>query len=239
VAIGTVLLATLALSAGAARAAPVNVFFDGALLDDLDGSLSRFGVSSQQAILLRDVHGVTIRNDLAVDLFPPLQVRNGSKTFLSADPDPPIDPDATPDPDDVNTAQWVWTIETTSALLLDQWVLFTHSDPFEKDGVPVDYPDVDIGLTMDPDDGWVLVQSVGLTGESFFFPAFPLSREDLESSDGAALPVPVVLKHAYVEVGGKYQPPEYQLGRAYAPEPSTLLLLGSALLFMAARPPGR
>src|SRR5262245_478146 len=148
-------LVTLAVPLGLAapaRAVPVDVFFDGPSTPQ-DPS-TNFGLSEAQAQNARDAFGIPFVTDPAVlgsvegiYAVPPTQ------SLVGFSPDPPTST--------LNRATSSWTVENISGADIHgaSYLVFTHTDPFTKDGVPIDYDDTNVGLTLDAALGWVIIES--------------------------------------------------------------------------------
>jgi len=151
-----------------------------------------------------------------------------------------------------NRANSSWSVENVSGsdLFGASYLLFTHADPFEKEGVLIDYEDTNVGLTIDAALGWVIVQAMA-GGQTFYYPAVLLDRSVQNPLDGVLVngvpSDPFALKYVVNEPlvqappgSGTFQLPELSIGRAFTavPEPASggLLALGLVALALRRRP---
>lgn len=227
-----------------AQALPVDVFFDGALYEDEPGDPSRFGMSQAQAFDVRDDFGIPILGGF--------QFIGSVETRLEVThmTDPTFD--STPNAPSGNRAESDWTVTNVTNRSFEgaTYTLFTHSDPFVKEGVTIDYLDANIGITIDKDLGWVIVRAVDPTmgGGTYYYPAILLDRS-VENplhgvlpgmTDASPFEVAYIVNEALdvAPIGSQaYQLPELQIGMAFVPEPSTGVLFALGLLGLAARRP--
>jgi hypothetical protein len=221
-----------------ARAVPVDLFFDGATVPGFPET--HYGVSETQAITLNGSFGVPIVDDFDFvgSLVGALSL---SQTLESFSPSPPTAP--------VIRASAIWDAENVSGidLLGATYLIFTSSTPFVKDGVMIDYTDTNVGLTIDADRGWALVQVTSAGGDDFFYPAIVLDRSvqnplagQLLNGDSQPVPVEYVLKEALIEApanSNSFQLPLFNVGVAFAavPEPTTAVLVCLGLGALAIR----
>src|SRR5262249_45210591 len=160
--------------AAPARAVPVDVFFDGP--STAADPNTRFGLSATQATAVHDGFGVPFVSNYSI-LGSVVGTFDVAQSFQGFSPDPPTAA--------TNRATSSWTVENISGstILGASYLVFTHSDPFVTDGVPVDYDDTHVGLTIDADLGWVIVQA-SATGGPFYYPAILLDRSVQNPIDG-------------------------------------------------------
>jgi len=233
------LVATIACLAAPARALPVDVFFDGpSTAADPD---TRFGLGAAQAEAARDGFGVPFLT--TAFLGTAVGTYTIDQSLQGFSPDPPTAA--------TNRATSSWTVENVSGvdLLGASYLVFTHTDPFTKDGVLVDYADTDVGITIDADLGWVIVQAMS-GGTTFYYPAILLDRSVQDPLDGVlpdgATTSPFAIQYVVNEPlvrapagGGPFQLPELQIARAFSPVPEpasgALLALGLAVLALRRR----
>lgn len=186
---------------------------------------TKFGIGLAQAEDARDNFGVPILSSFVfvgevVDDMDNRRLQE-TRSFQSFTPDPPTAA--------TNRAVSSWTAQNVSGVdLAATYLLFTHTDPFTKDGVFVNYADANVGLNIDAADGWVIVASGG-----FYYPAMFLGDPLLNNDISPAFDVRYVVKEPLVvaPVGSTlYQLPELQIGMAIVPEPATAGLLALGLL---------
>ena len=235
---GLVCALALAGLAGPAQATPVDVFFDGPSTTAAPNT--RFGLSAAQATVAHDSFGVPFVTNLGF-------LGSADGTYLvrqSLESFSPVPPTTSQ-----NRATSSWTVENISGadLLGASYLVFTHTDPFEKEGVLITYEDTNVGLTIDAQFGWVIVQSMA-GAQTFYYPAVLLDRSVQNPLDGvlvdgvpsAPFSVKYVVKEPLVEApsgSGTFQLPELAIGRGFTPvpEPATAALLGLGLLALALR----
>jgi hypothetical protein len=231
-------VALLAGLAAPARAVPVDVFFDGPATAAEPNT--RFGLSASQATAVHDGFGVPFVTNTSF-LGSSVGTFEITQSFQDFSPDPPTAA--------TNRATSSWTVENVSGstILGASYLVFTHSDPFVKDGVPVDYDDTHVGLTIDADLGWAIVQA-SAAGGPFYYPAILLDRSVQNPLDGvlpdgvptAPFSVEYVVSEPLVRApagSGPFQLPELQIGRALVPvpEPASAGLVALGLAAFALR----
>jgi len=228
----------LGLSALPAAAVPVDVFFEGpSIPSDLS---TNFGLGETQALAANVNFAVPIIDNLGFV---------GSVTgTLHANPSFTPTASLTSDPENRATSSWNVDNVSSSDLAGATYLLFTHTDPFTKQGVLIDYADANVGLTIDEALGWVIVKSVDPTLGAFYYPAILLDRSVSDPLNGflgsgmtsASFVVEYVLMQALVAApagSSVYQLPELQVGMGFSPvpEPGAATLLALGLLALSAR----
>lgn len=215
--------------AAPAGAVPVDVFFEGPTIPSDPNT--NFGLGEAQALSVSMSAGVPIIDNALVR---PVAGRlDANPSFsVSFSPNPPTS--------SLNRASESWTADNISGgdLTGATYLLFTHTDPFMKEGVLVDYADSNVGLTIDEALGWVIIKSTSLAGDDFYYPAIQLDRSVMNPLNGFLAEgatsdpwsVEYVVKEALVPapVGSLiFQLPELEVGFANVPvpEPSTAALL--------------
>ena len=219
----TLLLVLVAGIAAPAAATPVSVFFDGpsgfglsaASADDAYASGVPFvypdfvgSASGVLSVVSQELQG---DNDSIVSL---LLAQSG------------------------NSATSIWTVENESSsdLLGDTYFLFLTSVAFSIEGEIVQYDDANVGLSIDPDLGWVLVRTSTEPGLGYFYPAISLGSLD---AGGTAAPFAVnylVDEPIQQVAANKVVLPQLAAGMAFAPvpEPAAGALMGLGLALLAA-----
>jgi len=203
-------------AAAPAAAVPVTLFFDGP---------SGFGVAQGDAL----ASGVPIEEPpYVVDAEGILRVIEQDVQLGSIDPFPPIAAGE-------NRLTSTWTVENESTydLLGDTYLLFVTTLPYPIGGEVVEYDGSEVGLSIDPDLGWVLVHTNAGPGQDYYFPAISLGS--LAPGEVAApFDVDFVVGAPLQQVGNTFVLPQLQTGLGFAPIPepaaATLLALGLALL---------
>ena len=198
--------------AAPAAATPVTLYFDG---------ISGYGVAVGDAL----TSGVPIAEpDYIIDTPVILSVVGQQVQGSSIEPFPPISAGS-------NTATSSWTVENTSPydLLGDTFILFVRTAPYET----VTYDGSDVGLTIDPDLGWVLIHTNAGPGEDYYFPAMSLgSLAPGERAD--YFDVNFVVDAPLDRVGNTFVLPRFEIATGFAPIPepgaATLMCLGLVLL---------
>jgi PEP-CTERM motif len=225
------LLLMLVGLASPASAAPVDVFFNGpAIASDPD---TNFGISETDAITARDSFGIAwVTPDVIGSVVGKYDTSQSS--VLDFSPDPPTS--------SLNRAREQWTVENVSGGGFDgtSYLLFTHTDPFMKSGVSIDYADANVGLRIDAADGWVIVvTSAG--SDTFYYPAIMLNGIVADGDVSDPFDVRYVVAEALLQAPAGsdiYQLPELQIGRGFSapvPEPGTAALLAAGLVALGMR----
>jgi hypothetical protein len=208
----------LALAAGLAAAlpaaaTPVTVFFDGP---------SGFGISAADA---QDAYSNGVPRvvpDFVGETTGVLSVISQDLDFSGFNP---ILPEATS----------TWTVQNQSSFDLGStYLLFVTSDDYTFRRQSVDYRDEIVGLSIDPDDEWVLVEA-SFGQQTFYYPAVSLGS--LAAGDTAA-PFDVhyaINGRAERLFSGEYVLPQLRLGmgiepiqEAPIPEPTAAVLFAAA-----------
>ena len=203
--------------AAPAAATPVTLYFDGP---------SGYGVAAGDAL----ASGIPIEEpDYVVDAAGILSVVDQDVQLGSIDPSPPIAASG-------NSLTSIWTVENTSLydLLGDTFFLFVTTVPYEIGKETVTYDDSGVGLSIDPDLGWVLIHTNAGPGEDYYFPAMSLgSLAPGERAD--AFDVNFVVDAPLAQVGNTFVLPRFQTGMGFAPipEPGAAMLMGLGLVLLA------
>lgn len=222
------------VSAGtSALAAPVDVFFNGNR--PASDPTTAFGVSLASAINARDNFGVPIITtvELLTTISNRISVVQPKSSSLVVSPNPPTAAQ--------NTVISDWKVRNISRGTLEDssYLVFTHTDPYSVDRNTIEYPDENVGLRIDAEDGWVIIRGQS-QGVDYYYPALLLG-ENLRARDRVTASIHYVVNEPLVGIrkGGKtrYYLPELQLGYAkfVIPEPGTALLLGIGLTVLAAQ----
>jgi hypothetical protein len=202
--------------AAPAAATPVTLYFDGP---------SGYGVAEGDAL----TSGVPIEEPpYVVDAAGILRVVDQDVQLGSIDPFPPIAASA-------NSLTSTWTVENESSydLLGDTYILFATTVAYAIGGEVVEYDDSDVGLSIDPDLGWVLIHTNAGPGEDYYFPAMLLGSL-VPGEVAAPFAVNFVVDAPMQQVGNTFVLPQFQTGLGFAPIPepgaATLMCLGLVLL---------
>jgi hypothetical protein len=136
-----------------------------------------------------------------------------------------------------NSATSLWTVENESDTYLpeDTYFLFVTSVPFGIDGEVVEYDDENVGLTIDPESGWVIVRACTEDGECYYYPAVLLgSLEPGETADPFAVNY-VIDESVHQTASNKVVLPQFFAAMAIAPipEPTAGVLMGVGLALLA------
>lgn len=236
--LGALAAVLFGLSALPAAAIPVDIFFEGPSTPS-DPSTS-FGLGESQAL--------AANANFAVPIIDTLSFVGTVTGTLAANPS--FTPTSTLTSDTENRATSSWTVDNVSSsdLAGATYLLFTHTDPFTKDGVLVDYTDSNVGLTIDEALGWVIVKSVDPTLGAFYYPAILLDRSASDPLNGflgsgmtsASFDVKYIVTQALTAAPAgsmEFQLPELQVGMGFSPvpEPGTATLVALGVLALSAR----
>ena len=223
---GLVQLVLLASWVTTSDAASIEVFFNGP---------SNFGISQSDAMTARDSAGVPW-------LTPSVLSSAGgyytvaSSGVLSFAPIPPVGTN--------NTALESWTVQNTSGGTLEgsSYLLFTHTVPFEKNGVPIAFDPDHVGITID-DVNWVIVPVLESTGCAvecieFYYPAVMLQGIEAAGGVSSAFDLNYVVTEPLPQApadSGIYQLPQFAVARGFTPipEPAAGALLAAGLVVLA------
>jgi hypothetical protein len=211
------------VAATSASGASMTVMFDGN-----DG----FGVSEVAAMDAQANGGIDIVTpEFVGEATNILSIVSQNLQIGSIDPFPPLDSGP-----HTAISNWQAQNESDFDLIGSTYLLFVTTDPSEAGSETIAYQDSDIGLTIDPDAGWVLVRSEDpLSGDVYYYPALQLgSLESGEITDAFALRY--FIDGAMEVVGGTYVLPELRIGLGFTvvPEPSSGALITLPLLGLLA-----
>lgn len=236
--LGALAAVLFGLSALPAAAVPVDVFFEGpSIPSDLS---TNFGLGESQALAVNASSAVPIIDNLGF-------VGTVTGTLAA---NPSFTPTASLTSDTENRATSSWNVDNVSSsdLAGATYLLFTHTDPFTKDGVLIDYADSNVGLTIDEALGWVIVKDVDPTDGAFYYPAILLDRSVSDPLNGflgsgmtsANFAVKYVVMQALVAAPAgslEYQLPKLNLRMGFSPvpEPGTAMLVALGVLALSAR----
>jgi hypothetical protein len=162
-----------------------------------------------------------------------LQVIDRELDLDSVSPSPPLAATG-------NRATSVWTVQNQSSfdLLGATYLLFATTDVAAVAGQSFGYTDSNVGLTIDPDSGWVFVRATDAgTGQNFYYPSMLLgSLAPGGVAPGFAVHY-LVNQPIQSTPTGTYVLPQMRLGMGFTPipEPGSALLLGLGVALLAAR----
>ena len=202
--------------AAPATATPVTLFFNGPL---------GYGVSKTDALAFgfEEV-------DYIVDTPVILSVVDKEVRRNTVAPFPPLSASG-------NMVTSSWTVENDSLydLLGSTYLLFVRTVPYEIGGQEVQYAGSDVGLSIDPELGWVLIHANAGPKEDYYYPAMSLgSLAPGERADD--FDVNFVVDQPIQQVGNAFVLPRFQtsLGFTPIPEPGAGTLMGLGLVLLAA-----
>jgi hypothetical protein len=236
--LGALAAVLLGLSAQPAAGIPVDVFFLGPSTPAAPST--SFGLGESQALAVSASFGVPIIDDLSF-----VGLVTGTLR-----PNPSFTPtDSLTSPTE-NRATSSWTVSNISSFDLAgaTYLLFTHTPPFTKDAVLIDYADSNVGLTIDEALGWVIVKSVDPTNAVFYSPAILLDRSVSDPLNGflgsgmtsTGFDVNYIVTQALTAAPAgslEFQLPflEVSMGFSPVPEPGTAMLVALGLLALSTR----
>ena len=220
----------VAAFASTAHATPVTVIFNG---------YNGFGISEVDALDAAANFGIPI---LTPDYVGPatdiLDIFSQDLDGSSIQPFPPTG-------DGPHTATSEWRMQNVADFDLNGSVLmlFVTVDPFEIGGSLFDYPDGNVGLTLDAADGWFLVKTSFLEGDEqidLYYPALLLALESLEAGEVTdPFDVHYFIDQEIMQLANTFVLPQFRIGLGYSatpiPEPGTFALFGIGLAALAVR----
>lgn len=228
-----VAMSALALLAAPAQALPLDVYFNGTR--PAADPATAYGISAASALNARDNFGITIIDSGLVISTITNKVSVISQNLTSVTPNPPTSA--------LNRATSNWQIQNVSgsALTGANYLLFTHTDPYNVGATSINYPDESVGVRIDRDLGWVIIKARS-GGIDYYYPALLLDRAAANPQNGniaaggqVGATIHYVVSQSLILAGGNYRLPEYQLGFAQViPEPGTAVLFGFGLALLAA-----
>lgn len=217
--------------AAPALGAPTTVLFNG-----VDG----FGVDEQDALDAAAAFGIPIVTPGFVgEADPVLAIISQDVDAGSIDPFPPLGPGP-------HTGFSEWQVQNQSAtdLLGDTYVIFVTPVPVLYGGQLVDYGDANVGLIIDPADGWTFVKvsvptvagpgsDAQVEAQDYYYPA--LDAGSLAANGIATFDVGYFVDSEIQQVGIDWVLPQVQIGMGFTPipEPHTGLLVGLGLAGLA------
>jgi len=217
-----VVLLLVAGIAAPAAAAPITVFFDGP---------SGFGVSAESA----EASGVPF-------VFPDF-VGSASGVLNVVSQELQGDNDSIASllmGQSGNTATSTWTVgsEYPKDLLGDTYFMFMTTSAFDDEGQTVEYAAANVGLSIDPDLGWVLVRTNTEPGQGYYYPAISLGSL---AAGATAAPFDVnyvvnaPIQQVTTKSGTEMVLPQLAAGMGFAPipEPTAGVLMGVGLALLA------
>jgi len=218
----------LAAFASAAHATPVTVTFNGH---------EGFGISEADALAAAADHGITIFTPeflgSATDI---LGIFSQDLKASSIEPFPPTGPGP-------HTATSEWRMQNVADfdLVGSVLMLFVTVDPFEIGDQLFDYPDENVGLSIDADAGWFIVQTSFLDGDelvNLYYPALLLALESFASGEVTdPFDVNYFIDQEILALPNTFVLPQLRIGLGFSsipiPEPGTVGLLGLGLAVIA------
>lgn len=135
-----------------------------------------------------------------------------------------------------NEATSMWTVENESGddLPEETYLFLATAVLFPYGGGDVEYDDENVGLTIDPLDGWVFVRTSTEPGQGYYYPAIKIGP--LGAGAEAVFAVNYVVNQPIQLVGlNELVLPQLAAGMAFTtiPEPATGILLGVGLALLA------
>ena len=220
----------VAAIASSAHATPVTVTFNGP---------GGFGISEADALDAAASFGITILNpDFVGPATDILEIYSQNLDGNSVDPFPP-----TGDGPHTATSEWRMQNVADFDLMGSVLMLFVTVDPFMIGSDTFDYPDGNVGLTIDAADGWFLVHTSFLDGDEeidLYYPALLLALESLESGEVSdPFDIHYFIDQEIMQLANTFVLPQLRIGLGFSatpiPEPASAALFGLGLLALAAR----
>ena len=215
-----------------AAASPVTLYFDGQLgWCGEGGALTQCGVSQADAL----ASGIPIEE--------PTYVVDAEGILLVADQDVQVSSLDSLFAASGNTATSTWQVQNVYPhdLIGDTYILFVTTAPYPTRRGDVTYDPSDVGLSIDPDLGWVLIHTNAGPGMDYYFPAMSLGSL-AQGELASAFDVNFVIDTPLQQVGSEIVLPRFQTGMGFepapepsgpVPEPTGAVLMGVGLILLA------